>query len=205
MHQVTFLSERFDRALLYATHVHGGQARKGSGVPYVAHLLAVAATVLEYDGDEDQAVAALLHDAVEDQGGQARLADIRHRFGDAVAAIVEACSDSIAETGKPKAPWRERKEGYLEKLARAPATVLLVSLADKVHNARSILRDSRKPEPGPAVWERFSNPAELTLWYYRELGRAFQAYLPGQLADELVEIVETLTAEAAAAGALQPR
>ena len=96
----TVLTDRFDRALLYATHVHGGQVRKGTSTPYVAHLLAVAATVLEYGGDEDLAIAALLHDRVEDQGGQARLDDVRHRFGEGVARIVEACSDSLADTGK---------------------------------------------------------------------------------------------------------
>jgi len=192
------LSERFDRALLYAAHVHGGQVRKGTTVPYLAHLLAVAATVLEYGGNEDQAIAALLHDAVEDQGGAARLADIRHRFGEGVAEIVKACSDSIAEAGQSKAPWRQRKQRYVDKLARLPAAILLVSLADKVHNARSILRDSRKPEIGPGIWRRFSHPVEETLWYYRALAGAFQAHLPGQLADELAEIVAVLEAEAPA-------
>ena len=110
----TVLTDRFDRALLYATHVHGGQVRKGTSTPYVAHLLAVAATVLEYGGDEDLAVAALLHDSVEDQGGAARLDDIRNRFGEPVARIVEACSVSLAYTakGEPKADWLERKKAY---------------------------------------------------------------------------------------------
>ena len=112
MSKATVLSDRFDRALLYATHVHGGQVRKGTSTPYIAHLLAVAATVLEYGGDEDLAVAALLHDSVEDQGGTARLEDIRNRFGERVARIVEACSDSLADTakGERKAHWQERKE-----------------------------------------------------------------------------------------------
>ena len=112
MSKATVLTDRFDRALLYATHIHGGQVRKGTSTPYVAHLLAVAATVLEYGGDEDLAIAALLHDSVEDQGGKARLDDVRNRFGEGVARIVEACSDSLADTGKGerKAHWQERKE-----------------------------------------------------------------------------------------------
>jgi (p)ppGpp synthase/HD superfamily hydrolase len=115
MSKVTVLTDRFDRALLYATHVHGGQVRKGTSTPYVAHMLAVAATVLEYGDDEDLAIAALLHDSVEDQGGAARLEDIRNRFGNRVALIVEACSDSLADTaiGECKADWQDRKKAYL--------------------------------------------------------------------------------------------
>jgi (p)ppGpp synthase/HD superfamily hydrolase len=155
--QATVLTDRFDRALLYATHVHGGQVRKGTGIPYVAHLLAVAATVLEYSGDEDLAIAALLHDSVEDQGGKARLDDVRNRFGEGVARIVEACSDSLADTGKGerKSDWRPRKEAYLAHLRTADEDILWVSLADKVHNARTILRDLRKPDIGEKVWARF--------------------------------------------------
>ena len=114
MTTATVLTDRFDRALLYATHVHGGQIRKGTATPYVAHLLAVAATVLEYGGDEYLAIAALLHDAVEDQGGKARLEDIRNRFGERVARIVHACSDSLADTGKGerKADWRHERMSF---------------------------------------------------------------------------------------------
>jgi (p)ppGpp synthase/HD superfamily hydrolase len=192
--EATVLTDRFDRALLYATHVHGGQVRKGTGTPYVAHLLAVAATVLEYGGDEDLAIAALLHDSVEDQGGKARLADIRNRFGERVARIVEACSDSLADTGKgePKAHWQDRKEAYLAHLERADEDILRVSLADKVHNARAILRDLRKKEIGEKIWDRFSQPKERTLWYYRSLADRFCTLLPGQLSEELREIVEVL-------------
>jgi (p)ppGpp synthase/HD superfamily hydrolase len=194
MSNATTLTDRFDRALLYATHVHGGQLRKGTGVPYIAHLLAVAATVLEYDGSEDVAIAALLHDAVEDQGGEPRLADIRNRFGERVAAIVRACSDSVADTsaGQQKEAWHLRKTRYVEHLRTADADTLLVSLADKIHNARSILRDLRKPDVGAAVWGRFKSSKEDTLWHYRELARAFAEYLPGQLAQELGEIVDAL-------------
>ena len=188
------LTDRFDRALLYATHVHGGQLRKGTGVPYIAHLLAVAATVLEYHGCEDMAIAALLHDAVEDQGGEPRLADIRNRFGARIAEIVRACSDSVADTsaGQPKEDWRLRKTRYVEHLGTADQDALLVSLADKVHNARSILRDLREPEVGAAVWGRFKASRQDTLWHYRELAKAFMQYRPGQLAEELSEIVDAL-------------
>jgi len=192
----TVLTDRFDRALLYATHVHGGQVRKGTSTPYVAHLLAVAATVLEYGGDEDLAIAALLHDSVEDQGGRARLEDVRNRFGERVARIVEGCSDSLADTagGERKAHWQERKEAYLAHLRNGDDDLLRVSLADKVHNARAILRDLRKPEVGDAIWSRFSQPKERTLWYYRSLADTFCEKLPGQLSNELREIVEVLSA-----------
>ncbi len=197
MLNATVLTDRFDRALLYATHVHGGQVRNGTSIPYVAHLLAVAATVLEYGGSEDMAIAALLHDAVEDQGGEPRLSDIRNRFGDRVADIVRACSDSVVNTsaGHHKEDWRTRKTQYIEHLNTVDQDTLLVSLSDKIHNARSILRDLRKPEIGSAVWARFKSPKEQTLWHYRELANAFQKLLPGQLADELVEIVIVLENE----------
>lgn len=194
MNQATVLTDRFDRALLYATHVHGGQVRKGTTTPYVAHLLAVAATVLEYGGDEDLAIAALLHDSVEDQGGKARLEDVRNRFGERVARIVEACSDSLADTGKGerKARWDERKKAYIDHLGTADADILWVSLADKVHNARAILRDLRKEDVGHSIWDRFSQPKQKTLWYYRSLANTFRQTLPGQLSNELHEIVEVL-------------
>jgi (p)ppGpp synthase/HD superfamily hydrolase len=197
MLNATMLTDRFDRALLYATHVHGGQVRKGTSIPYVAHLLAVAATVLEYGGTEEMAIAALLHDAVEDQGGEPRLSDIRNRFGDRVADIVRSCSDSVVNTfgGQHKEDKRTRKTRYIEHLETADQETLLISLSDKIHNARSILRDLRKPEIGTTVWARFKSPKEDTLWYYRELANAFQRLLPGQLADELVEIIIVLENE----------
>ena len=197
MPAATILTDRFDRALLYATHVHGGQVRKKTTIPYIAHLLAVAATVLEYGGSEDMAVAALLHDAVEDQGGEPRLADIRNRFGDRVADIVRSCSDSFVNTaaGEQKENWRTRKLKYIEHLKSVDRETRLVALSDKVHNARSILRDLRKPEIGAAVWDRFDRSKEDTLWYYREVASALQKLLPGQLADELMEIVIVLENE----------
>jgi (p)ppGpp synthase/HD superfamily hydrolase len=197
MNRATVLTDRFDRALLYATHVHGGQVRKGTSTPYIAHLLAVAATVLEYGGDEDLAIAALLHDSVEDQGGKARLEDVRNRFGKRVARVVAACSDSLADTakGERKADWQERKEAYLAHLRTADEDILRVSLADKVHNARAILRDLRKRDVGEKIWSRFSQPKEKTLWYYRGLADRFRKKLPSQLANELHEIVEVLEQE----------
>jgi GTP pyrophosphokinase len=192
---MTILTDRFDRALLYASQVHGGQVRKGTTVPYVAHLMAVAATVMEYGGDEDQVVAALLHDAVEDQGGLARLADIRSRFGARVADLVEGCSDDLGNgsDGHPRPPWRERKTKHLDHLSSAPQDVLLIALSDKTHNARSILRDLRKQDVGEAIWDRFGKPKSETIWYYRSLAAAFQERVPGQLANELNEIVESLS------------
>ena len=159
--------------------------------------MAVAATVLEYGGDEELAIAALLHDSVEDQGGSARLADVRNRFGERVAKIVKACSDSLADTagGERKACWQDRKEAYLAHLQTVDEDVLRVSLADKVHNARAILRDLRKPDIGEQIWGRFSQPKDRTLWYYRSLADAFRKLRPGQLSNELNEIVEVLERE----------
>lgn len=184
---MTNLTEKFDRALLYAAAVHGGQKRKGTDIPYLAHLMAVAATVLEYGGSEDMAIAALLHDAVEDQGGLPRLEDIRARFGPKVADIVLACSDAT-EVGRPKPEWRARKERYIAHLADLDQDTLLVSLSDKVHNARSILRDSRREGIGAAVWDRFNRPRKDTCWYYSALAEAFQMHRPGQLSNELRDI-----------------
>jgi (p)ppGpp synthase/HD superfamily hydrolase len=157
------LSGRFDEALAYAAEVHRGQAKAG-GAPYVAHLLAVAAIVLQYDGDEDDAIAALLHDAVEDHGGLPRLEDIRARFGEAVAAVVLGCTDDLSE---PKAPWRTRKEAYLAHLAQASPAIVLVSAADKLDNLRALIRDYRAD--GEAIWARRKTGREARLWYSRAL------------------------------------
>jgi (p)ppGpp synthase/HD superfamily hydrolase len=142
------LTKRFEEALVYAARLHLYQKRKGTQVPYISHLMSVAALVLEDGGDEDEAVAGLLHDAAEDQGGQSTLDEVRRRFGDKVAYIVKSCSDAFES---PKPPWRERKEGYLEHLRSAPPEVRRVSLADKIHNARSILISLKKD--GSKVWD----------------------------------------------------
>lgn len=163
------LSKRFPEALSYSFLLHRNQERKGSGVPYVAHILAVASLVLDHRGDEDEAIAALLHDAVEDQGGEQTAADIRRVFGDRVADIVIGCSDSLSTT---KPPWRERKQQYLAHLETASPSVQLVSSCDKLHNARCILEDYLCEKE--ALWERFTGGREGVLWYYRALANMFE-------------------------------
>lgn len=181
---MTPLSDRFAEALALAHELHAGQVRKGTAIPYVSHVLAVAGIVLDYGGDEDEAIAALLHDAVEDCGGAPVLADIRGRFGDRVADIVSACSDTDQT---PKPPWQARKEAYLDHLRAAPASVRLVSAADKLHNARAILADYR--EIGEALWSRFNATKAQTLWYYRALVDAFEARGCTPLVSELARTV----------------
>jgi GTP pyrophosphokinase len=160
---------RFDQALVYAHQLHARQTRKGTTVPYIGHLLAVTAIVIENDGSEDEAIAALLHDAVEDQGGAAVREEIRRRFGEEVVAIVDGLTDTDQ---MPKPPWRARKEAYIAHLSEASSSVLLVSLADKIHNASSIVRDLRNE--GESVWSRFTGGREGTLWYYRALVDEFR-------------------------------
>jgi (p)ppGpp synthase/HD superfamily hydrolase len=181
------MGPRFSDALVFANEVHGAQSRKGTSIPYIAHLLAVASLVIEAGGDEDTAIAALLHDAVEDQGGAPMLDRIRKRFGPAVAEIVEACSDADVV---PKPPWRERKEAYVRSIAHKSAPALLVSLADKVHNARAILADYR--QLGDALWPRFTGGRDGTLWYYRALADAFRGRAPSALWATLDETVSEL-------------
>jgi (p)ppGpp synthase/HD superfamily hydrolase len=184
-----FLTERFEDALGFAAHLHARQKRKGTPVPYVAHLLSVTSLVLENGGDEDQAIAALLHDAVEDQGGLPTLQEINKRFGERVARIVEGCSDSY---GQPKPPWRKRKEGYLHHLRQVDADIRLVSLADKLHNARSILRDLR--QAGPQSLSRFNGGLAGTLWYYHSLANIFLELDDSLMVTELVETVAEIDA-----------
>ena len=163
------LSARFAGALVYMVELHAQQARKATRIPYIGHLLSVAGLVLEDGGGEDEAIAALLHDAVEDQGGEKTLATIEQRFGHQVAAIVAACSDT---TVKPKPPWRARKVAYLKHLLDVSPAARRVSLADKLHNARAILADYRAV--GESLWQRFNASRDDTLWYYRELVNAFR-------------------------------
>jgi len=179
------LSEAFDEALAFAHGLHRRQGRKGSDTPYIAHLLAVCSIVLENGGSEAAAIAALLHDAVEDQGGLETLAAIRDRFGEEVAEIVAGCSDCL---GHPKPPWRERKEAYLAHLATASPEVRLVSCADKVHNARSVVRDYKAL--GEALWPRFKGGGrDGSLWYYRAGTDEFLRGGPLPLANELDALV----------------
>jgi len=182
------LTERYDGVLKYASDLHRNQMRKGdAGVPYISHLMTVSSLVLEHGGDEDEAIAALLHDGVEDQGGQKTLETIREMFGDTVASIFDGCSDSH---GEPKSPWKERKDAYIAGIATKDDSTILVSACDKIHNARSILSDLR--QIGDQVYDRFFASKQETIWYYRSLADAFKAR--GNLAvfDELDRVVQEI-------------
>jgi (p)ppGpp synthase/HD superfamily hydrolase len=188
---VAELSERFERALTFAVRVHADHKRKGTDIPYAAHLLAVASLVLEHGGNETEAIAALLHDAVEDR--KAKLDEIRARFGEGVAHIVAGCSDTDVF---PKPDWKERKVAYITHLAGADASTRLVSAADKLHNARAILSDYR--QVGDRLWRRFNASKDETLWYYRALVDALRQAGASPLVDELdrtVTEIERLAGE----------
>jgi (p)ppGpp synthase/HD superfamily hydrolase len=181
------LSDRFQIALCMAFELHQTQRRKGSEAPYYSHLMSACALVLENGGSENQAIAALLHDAVEDQGGLKTLERIRKELGDEVAEIVEGCTDSYTQ---PKPPWLERKAFYLERLKSKSDVILLVSLADKVHNARSILQDLQKE--GDIIWERFKGKKTGTLWYYQSLANIFDESPFTALKHELRQLIEEI-------------
>jgi (p)ppGpp synthase/HD superfamily hydrolase len=168
------------QAFDFAFEKHAGQTRKASSVPYIAHLMGAASLVLEFGGDEDMAIAALLHDVVEDCGGAPMLKEIERQFGNRVAKIVDGCTDSDTD---PKPPWQERKETYIRHLKTADAETRLVSAADKLHNVRAIVADYR--EVGESVWARFSGGREGTLWYYRALLQEFLRDQPNRLIREL--------------------
>ena len=180
----SILTHRFVQAMQYSFHLHASQMRKGTSIPYVAHLLGVTALVLEDGGNEEQAIAALLHDAVEDQGGWETLGQIRLRFGEQVAEIVEGCTDAF-ETPKP--PWRQRKEDYINHLKTASPEIRRVSLADKLHNARAILANLRCE--GADTWKRFNGGREGTLWYYRSLLEVFQEVESSPMVAELGRVL----------------
>jgi len=186
------LTEHFDRAVQYANRIHANQTRKGTDVPYMTHLLGVASLVLENGAQsEEEVIGALLHDAAEDQGGRPRLEDIREQFGEQVAHIVDACTDSYES---PKPPWRPRKEAYVahvrERVQRGgDEPALRVSLADKLHNTRAIIADVR--ESGDALFERFSGKKDGTIWYYTALVEAFRGFpnrMLGELEREVTEL-----------------
>jgi (p)ppGpp synthase/HD superfamily hydrolase len=188
----TRLSSRFEEAAIFAIRLHAGQVRKSTDVPYISHLFAVTALVLQDGGSEDEAIAALLHDAVEDQGGLETLEEIRRRFGNDVANIVNSLSDAYAI---PKPPWRQRKQDYIAHMKQATEAVRRVSLADKLHNARDILRTLK--EEGDGTWERFRGGEKGTLWYYRSLvdvfnetGSDFMTQELGRVVAELEELAE---------------
>lgn len=183
------LSKRFMDAFAYAERVHSDQLRKGTSVPYLSHLMAVCSIALDHGADEDEAVASLLHDAVEDQGGDDRRAEIRALFGERVLEIVDQCSE---KTIIPKPPWRERKEAYISHLRTAAHSAMLVSASDKIHNLRNITADYT--EIGEAVWDRFNAGKDETLWYYKSLKEVFSSRedLPLALRVELTRLVEAL-------------
>ena len=183
----THLSDRFKKALHIAFEYHQHQERKGSREPYYAHLMSVSALVLENGGSENQAIAALLHDAVEDQGGLPTLEKIEAKFGVEVAEIVDGCTDAYAQ---PKPPWKGRKTDYLERMKSESDTILLVSLSDKVHNARSILSDLQSE--GDKIWDRFTGGKAGTLWYYQSLANIFDASPFQSLSQDFRQLVEEI-------------
>lgn len=181
------LTARFESALVYATRLHATQVRKGSGVPYISHLLSVAALVLEDGGDEDEAIAALLHDAIEDQGGEKIRVEIRQLFGERVVNIVNGCTDAEVI---PKPPWQQRKQEYIEKMRSASPEVRRVSQADKLHNIRCTIADLYQQKE--AVWQKFKGGKEGTLWYYRSLLAVFQETEATFLTQELERAFQLL-------------
>jgi (p)ppGpp synthase/HD superfamily hydrolase len=187
------LTDRFADALVFAERLHRPQSRKGNDVPYVAHLLAVCGTVLEWGGGEDTAIAALLHDAVEDQGGLATLEAIRARYGERVAGIVLACTDSTGADPAAKAPWEERKQAHLAKIRLAGPEVALVTAADKLHNLSAMIRDIRRF--GPATLDRFNAKPDRLVWYVRAMAEALAPYAASAPVDEIragAEILQRL-------------
>lgn len=184
---MTILTQRFEQALVYATRLHAQQTRKVTGVPYISHLLSVTALVLEAGGNEDEAIAALLHDAVEDQGGAATRAEIYAQFGEQVVAIVDGCTECDI---LPKPPWKERKQRYLEQLRLGSPAVRRVALADKLHNARSLISDYR--QQGDAIWLVFSAGREGTLWFYHSLIKLYRQSYSTPMLEELTRVIGEL-------------
>lgn len=184
---MTEITDRFGEAVRWAAELHQGQVRKATGVPYLSHLLAVCSIVLDHGGSESEAIAAVLHDAIEDT--TATRADIEERFGPSVAAMVDACSDSES---KPKPPWRERKQAHLDALRQmgADRSTLLVVAADKLHNARSVIDDHR--HLGDAMWDRFNAGPDDQVWYYRSVSDIIAAQLGGTIAEDLSATIDQL-------------
>jgi (p)ppGpp synthase/HD superfamily hydrolase len=185
-------SLKFRQALQYAARVHARQIRKKTQRPYIGHLMSVASIVIEYGGDEEMAIAALLHDAVEDQGGLPRLREIRKKFGKRVAHIVDGCTDCYTE---PKPPWIERKRAYVARVGKESPDTLLVSAADKLSNVRETVHDLRMQ--GDSAFERFAGKKEGTLWYYRALVEEFRKTGTSPLVAELARTVQELESLAA--------
>ncbi|MEO8890843.1 MAG: HD domain-containing protein [Coleofasciculaceae cyanobacterium] len=184
---MTILTSRFEQALIYATRLHSQQTRKVTGVPYISHLLSVTALVLEAGGNEEEAIAALLHDAVEDQGGATTRAEIYDQFGEQIVAIVDDCTEFKSEI---KPPWRERKLHYIEQLRVASPSARRVALADKLHNMRALLFDYR--QQGEAIWSLFSTDKEGILWFYHTLLKMYREVAPSPMVEELARVVAEL-------------
>lgn len=182
------LTERISEALALAVEAHDGQKRKGTSIPYIAHPMGVASIALDHGADEDQAMAALLHDAVED-GGSQYAKRIREQFGDRVADIVEGCTDGVPDANGEKEAWLPRKERYIAHLKSATDDVLLVSGSDKLHNARAIVEDLLRI--GPAVFDRFTATQEQTIWYYEALANVFSSR-ETPIASSLIETVQRM-------------
>ena len=178
------LTQRFEDALVFTAQLHAHQPRKGGQIPYLSHLMSVAALVLEDGGDEDEAIAALLHDSAEDQGGKKTLENIRNRFGERVADIVLECSDSLTT---PKPRWKTRKRKHIELILTASPEAQRVITADKLHNARSLLQDLRSL--GSSTWDKFQGGKEGTLWYYRAVQQALNQGSESYLLEELERVI----------------
>jgi (p)ppGpp synthase/HD superfamily hydrolase len=187
------LTERYDDAMTYAAKLHRLQTRKGTTIPYLSHLLAVSSLVLEAGGDEELAIAGLLHDSLEDQPDKTSYEELVTRFGSRVADIVRECSDAEPAAGEQKPPWKARKEGYIAHLESAPTDVLMVSRADKLPNARSIAQDARSL--GDGLWPRFNASKDDQFWYYDELTRVFSERFPGPQTDALAAAVMSMKQE----------
>jgi (p)ppGpp synthase/HD superfamily hydrolase len=193
--ELLHLSRRFSEAIDYARHLHI-ERRKGTDIPYMAHLFGVAALVMGEAGHagiavtEDMIIAALLHDAVEDHGGLPRLKDIEYNFGANVARMVDGLSDSLAENPDEKESWPERKQGYIDRLRGEPADVQLISAADKLYNARAVLADYR--DIGPLVWKRFKRGRNDQIWYFDELLKVFRLPPSNRIVEELARVVGEL-------------
>lgn len=185
--QVRTLGPRFESAVVFASAHHFGQVRKGNGAPYISHPLAVAALVVEYGGNEDQAIAALLHDTLEDC--DVTREQLAARYGEKVAAVVVACTDT---TDRPKPPWRERKESFVARLKTALPTAKLVVAADKHHNVQCILRDLARPSVGERVWDRFRAKRSEQLWYFGAVVQALRYGWQHELLDDLERLVGQL-------------
>lgn len=181
---MTKLTAQFEKALIFATRLHADQTRKGDGTPYIGHLLSVTGLVIEDGGSEEEAIAALLHDAIEDQGGEATRRTILQQFGAEVTRIVEGCSEPFSS---PKPPWKTRKLQYIAQLQNADESICRVSLADKLHNMRSLVKQYQ--QQGEVIWQAFHGGKEGTIWFYNELLDCYRSKINSPMLAELEKII----------------